>query len=117
MKSLKDILNGTAGNYIAPFLWLHNEDDALIVKELHRIHDCGIGAVCIESRTHEEFCREDWWSDVRLILDTCKELGMKLWILDDKHFPSGYANGIYEKEENKHVESGCDYHTAYSTLD
>ena len=107
MNSLSDIINGQLENYIAPFLWLHNEDDSLIVKELHRIHDCGIGAVCIESRTHNEFCREDWWSDVGLILDTCKSLGMKLWILDDKHFPSGYANGIFEKEENKHLRALC----------
>ena len=60
MKSLSSIINGDGGNYIAPFLWLHNEDDKLVVKELRRIHDCCIGAVCIESRTHEEFCREDW---------------------------------------------------------
>lgn len=107
MRSLSSIINGEGGNYIAPFLWLHNEDDSLIVKELHRIHDCGISAVCIESRTHDEFCRDDWWSDVRLIIDTCKSLGMKLWILDDKHFPSGYANGIFEKEENKHLRVSC----------
>lgn len=107
MKTLEKIINGDHGNFIAPFLWLHNEDDTLIVNELRRIHSCGIGAVCIESRTHQEFCRDDWWSDVRLILDTCKELGMKLWILDDKHFPSGYANGIYEKEENRHLRASC----------
>ena len=107
MKRLNKIINGETKNYIAPFLWLHNEDDELIVKEIHRIRDCGIKAVCIESRTHEEFCREDWWSDVRLILDTCKKLDMGLWILDDKHFPSGYANGIYEKEENRHLRAIC----------
>ena len=103
MHTLSDIMNGNGGNYIAPFLWLHNEDDTLIVRELERIHACGIGAVCIESRTHEEFCREDWWSDVRLILDTCKRLDMKLWILDDKHFPSGYANGIFA-DKYKHLQ-------------
>lgn len=107
MKSLTDIINGKVENYIAPFLWLHAEDDSLIVKELHRIHDCGIGAVCIESRTHEDFCRDGWWSDVRVILDTCKKLGMKLWILDDKHFPSGYANAVLEKEENRHLRITC----------
>ena len=107
MKTLNSIINGEVGNYIAPFLWLHNEDDSLIENELHRIHDCGIGAVCIESRTHEEFCRNDWWSDVALILDTCKSLGMKVWILDDKHFPSGYANGIFEREENKSLRALC----------
>ena len=50
--TLSDVMNGNGGNYIAPFLWLHNEDDYLIVRELERIHACGIGAVCIESRTH-----------------------------------------------------------------
>ena len=107
MDRLSRIINGEMGNYIAPFLWLHNEDDALIKDELCRIRSCGIKAVCIESRTHAEFCREDWWSDVRLILDSCKELGMGLWILDDKHFPSGYANGIYEKPENRHLRARC----------
>ena len=103
MGSLQKIMNNEGGNYIAPFMWLHNEDDDLIVRELERIRDCGIGAVCIESRTHEQFCRDDWWSDVRLIIDTCKRLDMKLWILDDKHFPSGYANGVFE-EKYKHLQ-------------
>ncbi len=94
---MQSLLAGKANNYIAPFLWLHNEDDALIIEELTRIHACGIRAVCLESRTHEEFCREDWWSDCRLILDFCREHDMNVWILDDKHFPSGYGNGIYEK--------------------
>lgn len=100
---LKEIMDGNTGNYIAPFLWLHNEDDGLIVRELERVRECGIGAVCIESRTHEEFCRDDWWDDVRLIIDTCKRLDMKLWILDDRHFPSGYANGIFE-DKCKHLQ-------------
>ena len=37
MQSCKNIMTDQGGNYIAPFLWLHNEDDALIVRELHRI--------------------------------------------------------------------------------
>lgn len=95
MKRLYESLHDEYENYIAPFLWLHNEDDELIKQELKRIHECKIGAVCLESRTHEDFCGEAWWSDVSLILNTCRELGMKVWILDDKHFPSGYANGIF----------------------
>ncbi len=94
---LHEALGGQYRNYCAPFLWLHNEDDSLILRELERIHACGIRAVCLESRTHEEFCRDDWWSDMRLILEFCRAHGMKAWILDDKHFPSGYAGGIYEQ--------------------
>lgn len=96
MKRLYNCLKDEYDNYIAPFLWLHNEDDELIVQELKRIHECKIGAVCLESRTHDDFCGEEWWSDVSLILNTCRDLGMKVWILDDKHFPSGYANGIFK---------------------
>ena len=102
-KRIYDNLSGVQQNYIAPFLWLHNEDDELIISELERIYESGIRSVCIESRTHEEFCREDWWADVRLIFDKCKELGMNVWILDDKHFPTGYANGIFE-EKYKHLQ-------------
>ena len=103
MKRLYECLKDKYDNYIAPFLWLHNEDDELIVNELKRIHECKIGAVCLESRTHDDFCGEEWWSDVSLILNTCRELGMKVWILDDKHFPSGYANGIF-KERFKELQ-------------
>ena len=95
-------LNNVQQNYIAPFLWLHNEDDEHIVREIRNIYDSGIHSICLESRTHEEFCREDWWSDIAVILDECTRLGMKVWILDDKHYPSGYANGIFE-EKYKHL--------------
>ncbi len=91
-------LSGACHNYIAPFLWLHNEADKYIVQEIDRIYNCGIRSVCLESRTHEEFCREDWWSDVQLIFGECKKRRMNVWILDDKHFPSGYANGIFAEK-------------------
>ncbi len=90
-----DNLKGKEQNYIAPFLWLHNEDDELIINELNRIYESGIRSVCLESRTHEEFCKDDWWSDIKLIFEFCKEHNMKAWILDDKHFPTGYANDIF----------------------
>lgn len=33
-----------------------------------------------------------------VILDEAKKRNMKVWILDDSHFPTGYANGALEKE-------------------
>ncbi len=103
-RRLQDNLNNAQHDYIAPFLWLHNEDDKFIVAEIERIHSCGIRSVCLESRTHEEFCRDDWWSDIGLIFDECKKRDMNVWILDDKHFPTGYANGIFE-EKYKHLQA------------
>lgn len=100
---LQDNLNGMQHDYMAPFLWLHGEDDQLILNELQRIYDSGIRSVCLESRVHEDFVGEGWWSDVRLIMEECHKKGMKVWILDDKHFPSGHANGAFAKEENAHL--------------
>lgn len=92
---LQENLKNVQHNYIAPFLWLHGEDDSLIVSEIERIYDSGIRSVCVESRTHEDFVADGWWSDMELILEECKKRDMNVWILDDKHFPSGYANGIF----------------------
>ena len=50
-----DNLKGKQHNYIAPFLWLHNENDEYILAEIERIYEAGIRSICIESRTHEEF--------------------------------------------------------------
>ena len=100
---LQENLSGKQQDYMAPFLWLHGEDDALIIRELERIYDSGIRSVCLESRTHEDFGYAEWWSDVRMIMEFCRERGMHVWILDDKHFPSGNANDAFYKEENAHL--------------
>ena len=39
---LQDNLQGKQQDYIAPFLWLHDEDDELIIRELQKIYDCGM---------------------------------------------------------------------------
>ena len=96
---LQENLNNVQHNYLAPFLWLHWEDDSLISEEIQRIYESGIRSVCLESRTHEDFVRDGWWEDLDLIFAECKKRGMKVWILDDKHFPSGYANGVFEDKK------------------
>ncbi len=40
---------------------------------------------------------EKWWEDFTFILSVAKRLGMKIWLLDDKHFPSGFANESIKK--------------------
>lgn len=34
-----------------------------------------------------------------IILDEAEKRGMKVWILDDSHFPTGYCNGALENED------------------
>ena len=85
-------------NHVLPFLWLKGEAHETITEYLEQIAGADIREVCLESRTHPEFCRNGWWADLRFIIGECKRLGLKIWLLDDAHFPTGYANGALAGE-------------------
>ena len=88
-------------NYIFPFLWMRGEPEEVIREEIARIAECGIRAVCVEARPHKDFCGPGWWHDMDIVLDEAKKRDMKIWILDDKHFPTGYANGLIEQHPER----------------
>ena len=96
-KRLSDVLNGTPDNYILPFFWQMGTHRDTLREQIAEIESCGIGAICVESRPHKEFAGEGWWADMDIILDECEKRGMKVWILDDDHFPTGHANGLLAK--------------------
>lgn len=77
--------------YLLPFLHLHGEPLEEIDVQLDAMLRSGIRQVCVESRPHPEFCKAGWWRDVGHILERAEQTGMKVWILDDFHFPSGHA--------------------------
>ncbi len=93
---LDELLNGKLENHIMPFLWVHGEDEATYRNMVRVIHEANIGAFCIEARPHKGFCGPDWWRDLDILLDEAKKHHMRVWILDDKHFPTGYCNGAAE---------------------
>lgn len=92
-EKIKNLLQSQGENYIMPFLWLHGEEESVLREYMKAIYSCGIGAVCVESRPHPDYCGPQWWRDLDIILDEAKKYNMKIWILDDSHFPTGYANG------------------------
>lgn len=57
------------------------------------IYESHIREFCVEARPHKDFAGEQWWKDLGCILDEAEKLGMRVWILDDAHFPTGYAAG------------------------
>ena len=66
------------------------------------IAESNIGAVCVESRPHPDFVGgKKWWQDMDVILDEARKWNMKVWILDDSHFPTGYANGALKNADGK----------------
>lgn len=90
---LDDILNGREDNYLLPFYWQHGNHRDKIPEQVERIFRSGARAFCVESRPHNDFCGEGWWLDMEVILREASKRGMKVWILDDDHFPTGHAAG------------------------
>ena len=95
---LTDVILGREDNYLLPFYWQHGTHRDRIPAQVQRIYDSGCRALCVESRPHPDFCGPDWWADMDIILAECEKRDMKVWILDDKRFPTGYANGLLEKK-------------------
>ncbi len=96
-QKVKRLLEGKGDNHIFPFLWVHGEEEAVLREYMGAIAASGIGAVCIESRPHPDYCGPQWWHDLDIILDEAKKRDMKVWILDDSHFPTGFANGALKE--------------------
>lgn len=94
---MKELIKEKTENHILPFLWMKGESRQTIAHYIGQIHQAHIGAVCIESRPHPNFLGPQWWEDVAMIIQELKKYDMKLWILDDSHFPTGYAGGAVKE--------------------
>lgn len=107
-EKLKQLIENNGENYILPFLWMHGEDKNNLRSYVEKIYECGIKAFCVESRPHPDFVGEKWWQDMDILIGEAKRLGMKIWILDDSHFPTGSAAGhaVICKPENRKTVLG-----------
>ncbi|MBY9078348.1 glycosyl transferase family 2 [Paenibacillus sp. HN-1] len=90
---LREVLAGEEANFILPFFWQHGEEEAILREEIARIYESGIKAVCVEARPHPDFLGPRWWRDMDVIMDEARVRGMKVWVFDDDHFPTGHAAG------------------------
>lgn len=108
MERLRDVLMGREGNSIMPFFWQHGETQGTLEEYMERIRECGCGGVCVEARPHPEFGKDRWWEDVGFIVDKAKKDGMEVWILDDSHFPTGFANGLVKEKYPQFLKTYLD---------
>ena len=107
-ETIQRLLKGEWDNHILPFFWQHGEDEATLREYMKAISEANCGAVCVESRPHPDFCGEKWWRDMDVILDEARKRDMKVWILDDSHFPTGFANGAVKTAPvGLHRQSVC----------
>lgn len=95
-------------NTLYPFFWQHGESHEVLGEYMEKIVGCGMKAACIEARPHPDFVGEGWWKDLDFILSEAKKREMKLWILDDSHFPTGFANGKIRDEYPQYLKKYLD---------
>lgn len=105
MKHYEQVMQGTYENHVLPFLWQKGETKEVIEDYLIKMKESDIHEVCLESRPHPDFCGDGWWEDLSFIISKCKELDMKVWLLDDSHFPTGYANGWIKEHYPEHKKT------------
>ncbi|MEH7418020.1 glycosyl hydrolase [Neobacillus drentensis] len=110
-KTMQDLLNHQTENYILPFLWMRGEEEQVIREEIARIYECGIRGICVEARPHPDFAGPGWWHDLDIVMKEAKQRGMRVWVLDDAHFPTGYANGLIEKKYPNRKKTYINYNT------
>ncbi len=104
LSGINRILKKDMENNIFPFFWQHGEEHTVLKDYMDKIADSGIYGVCIEARPHSQFVGAGWWDDIDCILSKAKERGMQMWILDDAHFPTGFANGRVKSDYPQYLK-------------
>jgi hypothetical protein len=83
-----------AREFTGPLYWLHgDESQAQLEKELDKVAEGGNGNFTAESRPHSDWLGEGWYRDLDICLQKAKKLGLKMWIFDEKWWPSGEVGG------------------------
>ena len=100
MESIMEILEGKYNNHIMPLFWQKGEDKESIERYVRAMKESDIHSFIVESRPFPNFCGDQWWNLMDDIIEIAKKYDMKVWIFDDSHFPTGYANGLVEKVLN-----------------
>ncbi|MBN1422138.1 MAG: hypothetical protein JXP34_25415, partial [Planctomycetes bacterium] len=88
---------------MGPLFWLHGGETPELIREMVGImHAGGMGEFTIESRPHRDYLGPEWWEACRTAIVEAERLGMKVWIFDEKWFPSGVAGGKVLEASPRH---------------
>ena len=90
--------------YTGPLFWLHgDESKAQLEGELQKVFEGGNGSFTAESRPHSDWLGEGWYRDLAICLEFAKQHAMKMWIFDEKWWPSGEVGGKVPQEYGSKV--------------
>ena len=80
--------------------WEGNMDRKTICNDLDSIKKKGFRAVIIEAgyKLPFKYLSDDWFKAVRTGVLEAKKRGLKVWIIDEGKYPSGFAGGKFSQE-------------------
>jgi len=78
-----------------PLFWLHGEESReRLEMYVGKVAEGGNGCFTAESRPHIDWLGEGWWRDLAICLDAAKKHNLKMWIFDEKWWPSQGIGGM-----------------------
>lgn len=85
-----------ARRFTGPLFWLHgdqNETKERLESYLEKVAEGGNGCFTTESRPHGDWLGPRWFDDLDICLGKAKKLGLKMWIFDERWWPSQSIGG------------------------
>lgn len=77
-----------------PLFWLHGDESRERLElYVEKVAEGGNGSFTTESRPHNDWLGPNWFRDVEICLEAAKKHGLKLWIFDEKWWPSQSVAG------------------------
>jgi len=72
----------------------------VIARDLDNLHSLGFGAVTIEAGygMPAEYLSDGWFQLVKIAVEEAKKRDMRIWIIDEGKYPSGFAGGKFSQE-------------------
>jgi hypothetical protein len=105
MPSAEELRNGflnPSAAYGPNLVWGWNGpmDENVIKRDLGTIASFGFSAVIIEAgyRMKDPYLSEGWFQTVSTAVQEAKERGMRVWLIDEGKYPSGFAGGKFSTE-------------------
>lgn len=79
-----------------PLFWMHGDDNETperLKEYLEIVASAGNGCFTAESRPHSDWLGPRWYKDLGVCLQKAKKLDLKMWIFDERWWPSQSIGG------------------------
>ena len=82
-----------------PLFWLHgDESKERLEMYVAKVAEGGNGCFTAESRPHKDWLGPTWFRDLSICLEAAKKQGLRMWIFDEKWWPSGEVGGMVPEQ-------------------